>query len=327
MDRSDRFSLFAWATLVYTGLVAVWGAYVRATGSGAGCGNHWPLCNGEVLPRAPAIETIIEFSHRLSSGLLGIVVIVLAVWAVRRYGWSHRVGRAALVALALTVVEALVGAALVRYDLVVDNVSVARGVVMAFHLVTTLLLLGSLALTAAWSTGGHSPQGGQPFGPPRLRGQGAAAWILLAGLIALCVLGASGGVTALGDTLYPVADMNATSISQLAPAAQLLVRLRVLHPFLAIAVGIYLVTAAALVRILRPRPLVVRLALGLALLFTVELLFGILNVALAAPVWLQLVHLGTAYAVWLNLVLLAAAALSEGAPRAPFAGGRGHRPG
>jgi len=308
MDRARTFSTFAWVSLAYTALVAVWGAYVRATGSGAGCGNHWPLCNGEVIPRAPAIETVIELSHRLSSGLLGIVVMVLTVWALRRYGARHRVGGAALVALALTVVEALVGAALVHYDLVVDNVSVARGVVMAFHLVNTLLLLGALTLTAAWSS-----DRGRPFGAPRLRGQGATAWVLLAGLAALCVLGASGGVTALGDTLYPVAEVTDEAIGQLQPTAQLLVRLRVLHPFLAIAVGIYLVTAAAIVRILRPRPIVVRLALGLAITFSVELAVGMLNVALAAPVWLQLVHLGTAYAVWVNLVLLSAAALSDDA--------------
>ena len=316
MDRARTLSIFAWTSLVYAGLVAVWGAYVRATGSGAGCGNHWPLCNGEVIPRAPAIETIIELSHRLSSGLLGLVVIALAIWALRRFGLRHRVGAAALVALALTVVEALVGAALVRYDLVVDNVSVARGVVMAFHLVNTLLLLGALALTAAWSWGRASKRG-MSFGPPRLQGQGAVGWVLLAGLVALCVLGASGGVTALGDTLYPVAQVDKATISQLQPTAQFLVRLRVLHPFLAIAVGIYLVTAAAIVRILRPRPMVVRLALGLAVTFSVELAVGMLNVALAAPVWLQLVHLGIAYTVWINLVLLAAAALSEDAPTIP----------
>lgn len=312
MDGARAYSRFAWASLVYTALVAVWGAYVRATGSGAGCGNHWPLCNGEVVPRAPALETVIEFSHRLSSGLLAVVVTVLMVWALRRFGLRHRVGAAAVAAFLLTVVEALVGAALVRYDLVVDNVSVARGVVMAFHLVNTLLLLGALTLTAAWASGR-----GVSFGRPRLRGQGATAWVLLAGVVALCVLGASGGVTALGDTLYPVARVTDRSIADLEPAAQLLVRLRILHPFLAIAVGIYLVTAAAIVRMLRPRPMVVRLALSLAVLFTVELAVGMLNVALAAPVWLQLVHLATAYSVWVNLVLLAAAALSEnGAPEA-----------
>ncbi len=48
------FSRYAWGVLLWNVLVALWGAYVRATGSGAGCGSHWPTCNGEILPRAPA---------------------------------------------------------------------------------------------------------------------------------------------------------------------------------------------------------------------------------------------------------------------------------
>jgi protoheme IX farnesyltransferase len=318
MERSRRATApsflptFAWGTLAYTVLVAVWGAYVRATGSGAGCGNHWPLCNGEVLPRAPAVETIIELSHRLSSGLAGVLVLALAIWAWRRFGLRHRVGSAALAGLVLTVIEALIGAALVRFDLVGDNPSGVRGAVIAAHLVNTLLLLGALGLTAAWASGTRP---GSAFGRPRLGGQGTAGWLLVVGLVLLCVLGASGAVTALGDTLYPVASLTEEAIHELAPTAQALIKLRVFHPFIAVGVGIYLVVAAALVRLLRPAPGVERLALALAVLFTLELLVGIVNVALAAPVWLQLVHLGLAYAVWLNLVLLAVAALSEDAPR------------
>ncbi|MGD2113775.1 MAG: COX15/CtaA family protein [Acidobacteriota bacterium] len=319
----SSFPASAWGVLAYTVLVAVWGAYVRATGAGAGCGNHWPLCNGEVLPRAPAVETMVELSHRLTSGLVGVLVLLLAIWAVRRFGWRHRVTAGALAALALTVVEALIGAALVRFDLVGDNPSAVRGVVIAAHLVNTLLLLGALALTAAWASGARAGAG---YGAPRLRGQGAAGWLLAAGLGLVCVLGASGAVTALGDTLYPVASLTEKSILELPPTAQLLIRLRVLHPFIAVGVGIYLVAAAALVRLLRPGRTVARLALGLAVLFTVELLVGIVNVGLAAPVWLQLVHLGLAYLVWIDLVLLAAAALSEHVPRGSLAGG-GEGPG
>jgi protoheme IX farnesyltransferase len=326
MDRSSSpatatsfspwLSRYAWGTLAYTVLVAVWGAYVRATGSGAGCGNHWPLCNGEVVPRAPAMETMIEFSHRLTSGLAGVLVLGLAIWAVRRFGVRHRVGSAALAALVLTIVEALIGAALVRFELVGDNPSGARGVVIAAHLVNTLLLLAALASTAAWASGAR----GGGFGPPRLRGQGAAGWLLAAGLVLVCVLGASGAVTALGDTLYPVASLTEDAILELPPTAQLLIRLRVFHPFIAVGVGIYLVAAAALVRLLRPSPTVARLALGLAVLFTLELLVGIVNVGLAAPVWLQLAHLGLAYLVWLVLVLLAVAAFAEDAPHAKLSG-------
>lgn len=296
------FSRFAWSVLAYTVLVAVWGAFVRATGSGAGCGNHWPLCNGEVVPRAPALETLIELSHRVTSGVLGPLVVVLAVWAWRRFGARHRVTRAALAVVVLTVVEALIGAGLVRFELVAENASAARGFVMAAHLLNTFVLLASLALTAAWGAGWEAP---------RLRGQGAAGWLLLGGLVALSILGASGAVTALGDTLYPVASLTEDSIRDLPAAARVLVRLRVLHPFLAVGVAAYLLVMATLLRSLRPGPRVGRLTWGLGVLFAVELAAGLLNVALAAPVWLQLVHLGVAYLVWLTLVLLSAAALAE----------------
>lgn len=310
MSRST-FPRFAWSVLAYTVLVAVWGAFVRATGSGAGCGNHWPLCNGEVLPREPAVETLIELSHRLTSGLLGPLVVVLAVWAWRRFGARHRVTRAALAVVVLTVVEALIGAGLVRFELVAENASVARGFVMAAHLVNTFLLLACLALTAAWGAG---------WDAPRLRGQGAAGWLLVGGLIALSILGASGAVTALGDTLYPVASLTQEEVPELPAASRVLVRLRILHPFLAAGVAAYLLVMAALLRSLRPGLQVGRLTWGLGLLFATELAAGLLNVALAAPVWLQLVHLGLAYLVWLTLVLLAAGALAEPAAAPEEAG-------
>jgi len=243
MSRSRRFATYAWFVLAYTVLAAVWGAFVRATGSGAGCGNHWPLCNGEVVPRAPAVATVIEFTHRVTSGLIGLWVLALVLWAIRRFGRYHRVPRAAFAALVLTVVEALIGACLVRFDLVAGNASVLRGSVMAAHLVNTFLLLASLALTAAWASGVETP---------RLRGQGVAGWLLALGLGALCVLGASGAVTALGDTLFPVASLTDDVVRGLSPAGRLLVRLRIFHPFLAVGVGAYLAAMAAAVRVLRP---------------------------------------------------------------------------
>lgn len=297
------FARFAWGLLAYTVLVAVWGAFVRATGSGAGCGSHWPLCNGEILPREPAVETVIELFHRVTSGLIGIAAVGLAFWAIRRFGMRHRVTRAALVALVLTVVEGLIGAGLVRFELVEDDASVARGLVMAGHLVNTFFLLAAQALTAAWASG---------VGPPRWRGSPPERWTdrwLLAGaLAALCLLGASGAVTALGDTLFPVATMTDQALAELPAAGRLLVRLRAIHPFLALGVGFYLIAAALSWRGLRDRR-TAGLATALVGVFLVELAAGMLNVALAAPVWMQLVHLALAYVVWLLLVGLAAVVL------------------
>ena len=121
-----RFAKFAWFVLGLNLLVIVWGAFVRATGSGAGCGSNWPLCNGEVIPQAPAIETIIEFSHRISSGLALIAVVVLLAWAFRAYPRKHPVRLGALLSMILMILEALIGAGLVLLELVAYNVAVAR---------------------------------------------------------------------------------------------------------------------------------------------------------------------------------------------------------
>ena len=76
----NRLARIAWLTLGWTVAVILWGAFVRATGSGAGCGAHWPLCNGEVVPRAPVLETMVEYTHRLTSGLALLLVLALAAW-------------------------------------------------------------------------------------------------------------------------------------------------------------------------------------------------------------------------------------------------------
>ncbi|MFN8454080.1 MAG: COX15/CtaA family protein [Anaerolineae bacterium] len=79
MVKLDRFAKYVWTVLAYNLAVILWGAFVRASGSGAGCGSHWPLCNGEVIPRTPQMETLVEFTHRLTSGLALLLVIGLTI--------------------------------------------------------------------------------------------------------------------------------------------------------------------------------------------------------------------------------------------------------
>ena len=147
----SRFAKYTWITLVTNFVVILWGAFVRATGSGAGCGEHWPTCNGEVIPRPEAIETMIEFTHRLTSGVALIMTVALVVWAVRLFERGHRVRKAAWTTLAFMLAEAALGAGLVLFGLVADDDSVARAVVMCMHLLNTLFLLGAR----------RSPHGGQ----------------------------------------------------------------------------------------------------------------------------------------------------------------------
>jgi heme A synthase len=300
--RRERFAIYAWAVLAYNLFVVAWGAFVRATGSGAGCGSHWPLCNGEVVPRAPQLETVIEFTHRLSSGLALVAVVVMTFWAFRAFPSGHRVRGGTLAVLVLIIVEALLGAGLVLFELVADNDSLLRALSMVAHLVNTFLLIGALAVTAWWASGGEAVH---------LRGRGATAALAAIGLAAVLLTGASGAVAALGDTLFPARTLAEGMAADLSPTSHLLLRLRVLHPLIAILTGAYLLLMArALVRQPRSSPAAYT---ALTILVIVQLAAGAVNVFLLAPVWLQLVHLLLADLVWISAVILAASALQQAA--------------
>jgi cytochrome c oxidase assembly protein subunit 15 len=302
------FTRFAWAVLGYNLLVVAWGAFVRATGSGAGCGKHWPMCNGEVVPRTPGAATAIEFTHRVTSGFALLLVVALVVWAVRAFTPRHPARKAAWASLGLMILEALVGAGLVLFGWVAKDTSFARGWVMGVHLTNTFLLLGALALTADWSA--------RPGGM-RLADRGAIAGALWLAFVTMILAGITGAVAALGDTLFPTTSFAEGLRQELSSEAHVLLRLRILHPFAAVAAGAVLLLVARLALRVRPDARVRRAALSLVVLVAAEILLGVVNVALLAPVWLQLVHLLVADLVWIALVLLAAASLAPGPIEAP----------
>ena len=298
----DRFAKYSWGILGYTLLVILWGAYVRITGSGAGCGSHWPLCGGDVVPRSPQIETIIEFTHRVTSGLAGILVLVLVIWAFRKYVSGHPVRTGAVLSLAFMVTESLLGAGLVKFELVADNDSIARALTISAHLVNTFLLIAAMTLTAWWASDGKRV---------RIRGRGKTAWLLGIGLLGTLILGASGAVTALGDTLFPAGSLQEALRQDISPTAHILIRLRLFHPAIAVVVGGYLVAITQLFDTFKDDPATYRIGRLLTGIVVVQLVAGAVNVALLAPVWMQLVHLFLADAMWIALVLLSASALAE----------------
>jgi heme A synthase len=301
----DRFARYAWLTLAYNVAVVLWGAIVRATGSGAGCGSHWPLCNGVVVPQSPRIETIIEFSHRLTSGVALLLVVGLLVWAFRARPRGHASRRAAAWSMFFMVGEAAVGAALVLFRLVADNPSMARAMFMATHLVNTFLLLGALTLTA------HFASGGAPF---RWRGHGWSSGGVMLGLFGLLLAGVSGATAALGDTLFPSQSLAEALRRDLSPTAHLLIRLRIFHPMIAIVAGMF---AAYLAMQWLPRVETRRLA-GWTLAFVLaQIGAGVMNVLLLAPVWLQVVHLLLADLLWIAFLRLGASALAVRGGEAP----------
>ena len=298
----SRLARFAWLVLSYNVAVIVWGAYVRATGSGAGCGNHWPLCNGEMVPPSPTLATLIEYSHRLTSGLalLSVVALLAWTWRVCRRGHPARTGAALSLFFMLT--EAAVGAGLVLFRLVADNASAARAMFMGVHLINTFVLLACIALTAWWLSGGA---------PIRLAGRSAAAVAAAAGCAAILVVSSSGAVAALGDTLFPSRTLSEALSADLSATSHLLIRLRVLHPVLAGSTALALFWLAPLLA-RRAGRAAARLSRGVMILAACQVVLGLANVVLLAPVWLQLVHLTIADLLWIAFVLLSASALAEG---------------
>lgn len=288
----------AWITLGWTLGVVVFGAYVRASKSGDGCGAHWPACNGQFIPLEPSARTVIEFTHRVTSGVALLLSLGLFVWSLRRVARGSPVRLGVTLGLGFMILEALVGALLVKAGWVAANESVGRAVVMSVHLINTFLLVGAQVLTVFWAQGG---------GRLRVRDQGATSALLIGSLFGVVILGVSGAVTALGDTLFPAATLAEGLARYPSPFAQVLLPLRMLHPIISLFIGALLFAAAASAYSRGAR----RQVFILAGAFALQLCIGLLNVALLAPVWVQLLHLLVADLVWIALVYLAATALSQ----------------
>jgi cytochrome c oxidase assembly protein subunit 15 len=274
--------------------VVLWGAAVRATGSGAGCGSHWPLCNGDVVPRSAALETIIEFTHRITSGIALISVAVLCVWAWRRFAPRSPVRRFAVLSLVFILVEAALGAGLVLLDYVEKNESIGRAFYLSAHLTNTQVLLAMIALTAWFS------RRGAPASPVRVMNRPAVA----ATLPVLIFVGISGAVAALGDTLYPASSLAEGFQQDLSPTASILLRLRMFHPLVALLAGAYVSSVVLKVLKAKISPLATRLSWWSWGIVGVQLIAGAVNILLLAPVWMQLLHLFLANALWLAVVFL-----------------------
>lgn len=320
-SKSGSFARYAWFVLAYNLLVILWGSVVRATGSGAGCGEHWPLCQGVVIPHGAKIATLIEFAHRASSGVAVVLVIGLVYLAFRSFAAGHSARRYALAALCFTLTEGLIGAGLVLFGWTGNNASPARFVVLTIHLANTFMLLAALALTARSATSTRLPEAAA-VEPSRTEGRLALEptatsrrrliyGLALSGALALAI---TGTVAALADTLFPSASLAQGLSRDFSGTSGYLLRLRVIHPILAVIVGVFLLALAASTwngADLRPARRAAGWLFGLVIL---QSLLGLINLLLLAPVAAQVLHLLVADLVWIALVLLAADVLGSRAP-------------
>jgi len=285
---------FAWFVVGYNVLVIIWGALVRATKSGAGCGNHWPLCNGQVVPLSPRVDTIIEFTHRMMTGGSIFVVLGLFVWIFRATakGWAARTAIVASTVLLMN--EAVLGALLVKLGYVTGNQSTGRVVVLSIHLGNTLLLLAALTLSAVLTGTGQLTR--------ELKTWGKKSFATIMGLVLTIVVGVSGSLAALGDTLFPASSLRTAMAQDLSSSSPLLLRLRGVHP-LSVAVASVIV----ILMVAQGRRIGARQAGNFVLaLLGAQIVLGLLDVVLLAPIWMQIMHLLGADLYWIALVVLSA---------------------
>jgi len=289
----SRFRRFAWTVLLYAILVIVWGAVVRATSSGAGCGAHWPLCNGAVIPLAPTLKTIVEFAHRTTSGLILIMTVLLLWMAVKTFPAGHTARRAAAWSLVFVIVEALVGAGIVLLRLVEDNASLARAIYIAVHLTNTLMLVGCYT----WTIVAAEPLA---VSWPEIK---AAKWerLMRIALIGLVIAAAAGAVVALGDTLFPNKTLAEGFAADRDPSAHFLIRLRMWHPAIAVIVSAFLITIVVRGDAM-DEPALRSPARALVWFVIAQVALGAMNLLTLAPLPLQMAHLLVSNLLWVAAV-------------------------
>jgi cytochrome c oxidase assembly protein subunit 15 len=289
---------FAWGVLAYSIAVILWGTLVRATGSGDGCGGHWPLCNGTVIQHSAQLATVIELTHRITSGFSAIATLGLLAWTFAGTVRGHLARVTAVASAVFIAIEATLGALLVKLGLTAGSLSPLRPAYLALHLTNTLLLLAALTLTAHLL----SRRKGYLRGSVRMVAPVGA----MAGVFVVMIVGVTGSLAALGDTLFPASSLGLALAQDFSTTSGWLVRWRWMHPTVAFVASIFLiwllVRAAQRSAHWDNRGLS---ALVLLLLASVYVL-GLLDVVLLAPLWIQVAHLLGADTLWVALVVLTA---------------------
>ena len=302
-SKMPAFAKFAWLTLAYNVIVILWGVFLRASYSGDGCGQHWVTCQGEFIPTAPELKTVIEFSHRVTTTIAGFVVIGLVVWALRAFGRGSIVRKLAVMSLVFIIVEGLIGRGLVLTGNTAENWTPTRPYWTAGHLINTFVLLAFLALTA-WTA---SSRRSFTFQRPKKQ-----LLLIGVGIAAILFVGVSGSMAALTNMLFPSGTLAEGLAKDFDASSHYLLRLRMSHPILSILTGVYIFFLSGWLRNWSGREAeVVRWSNRLSVIVLVQLAFGAATLLMLAPIVMQLGHLLLADLVWISMVLATASFLSS----------------
>lgn len=307
--KLDRFAKYAWFVLAYNVVVILWGVFLRASLSGDGCGEHWLTCGGEVVPSAPQLKTQIEFFHRMTSSLAGIIVIGLLVsaivkWSKEKSAHNKLLVRMSIASLLFIVIEGILGGLLVLTGNTAANWTPTRPFWMAAHLINTFTLLAILTLTAWFASGGKSFS----FS----KADRKVLFLMFLGVFGIFIVGMSGSIAALSSMLFPSSSLSEGIAKDFSATSHYILRLRVFHPILSILTGVFLIFLAGFLRKKdEQNPQTRRWSNVLSALVLLQFASGAITLLTLAPIVLQLIHLLLADAVWIAFVLLAASFLAE----------------
>ncbi len=300
--KLSTFAKYSWFVVIFNLLVVLWGVFLRASKSGDGCGQHWLTCHGEVIPSAPELKTVIEFSHRITSAIAFFLVAALLIWSYKKFAKGDPIRTTAVLSFIFIITEAAVGAGLVLTGNTAETLTASRPFWMAGHLINTFILLAFLTLTARYASGGK-----------RLRwdvGKKFMVPIALAGL-AVLIIALSGSIAALANMIFPSGTLAEGLAKDLSPTSNVLLRLRLLHPITAILGSVFLIFLTGwMAKAAGNEKSVTRWSNILSILILVQLAFGSATLFMLSPILMQLGHLFLADAIWISLVLFMAAFLS-----------------
>lgn len=308
-QKNNFFSTYCFSILCFCLFIILWGAWVRISHSGDGCGQSWPSCDGQYLLEAgEKRKTWIEWIHRATSGLFGIAVLSLMIGAFFKFSLRHPVFKSSVCVLLFTVSEALIGARLVLAGLTGSNTSLARVLTMNLHLLNSLLLTGSLFICWRLSKCKNYSLSNALF---YLKTKS----FFFISLIIFFIIVFFGSLSSLSASLLPSHSLLEGISSDFNPESHWMIRLRLLHPLLALIFGggfllyyflkntksergkgLYKIKSLFKDRKISPQEIFI-----FCLIFA--LLSGFLNLLLLSPVFLKLTHLLIVYLLSMSFLL------------------------